>query len=293
MAPPPAMTNYTYAFGDDTGYVLNIDNAQTVPFFDVTDVSGLDSAPARSDTAEHQGTDGTYVDAPFMSMRTIVITGDMYTDPGDPETILNQLKHDYGVGQGIKPFYYQVPGQIVKFLNCLGGGVKFDQDTNRSIGKTAGVQMTLFAGDPYIYDYPPNQSQVGFPTIPGGIGMGFNVAFNMGFGGNIPGSSATVTNYGTHTAYPILTLVGPLVNPVVVDSVNGITMAFAISLQATDSMVVNCKNRSVVLNGTVSRRSTLSGLRWFSVPAGASESVSLYADSGTGSLLVTLYNTYY
>lgn len=292
MAPPPTMTNYTYAFGDDTGFVLNTDNVSTVPFFDVTQVSGLDSAPIRVNTDEHQGMDGTYIDSRFMSSRTIVITGDLYTDINDPETILNQLKTDYGASNQVKPFYFQIPGQSMKFVNCQGGGIKYDHDTNRSIGKTAGVQLTLLVGDPYIYDYPGQLASIAIPTTGAGIGMSFNMAFNMGFGGAITGNAATVQNNGTHTAYPVITLFGPLVNPVLVDSYNGITMPFSISLSAGDTLVIDCRNKSVVLNNVVSRRSALAGLRWFSVPAGASDSVSFYADSGAGSATVSLYNTY-
>ena len=288
---PPSMTNYTYCFGDD-GFVLNTDFTNTLPFFDVTDITGLDSAPQRTNTDEHEGTDGTYVDSQYMSSRTIVITGDMYTALTDPETVLMQLKKQYSGSQGVKPFYFSIPGQVLKYINCLGGGVKYDQDTNRSIGKTAGVQITLFASDPYIYDYPASTAGITLPILSSN-GTGFNMSFNVGFGGQIPGNQATLTNYGTHTAYPIITLAGPLVNPVLVDSISGNSMAFSISLAGSDLLVVNCKNRSVVLNSSVSRRNTLAGINWFSVPAGATESISFYADSGTGSMTFQLSNTYF
>jgi Phage tail protein len=289
--PPSGMTNYTYAFGD-SGFLLNTDNANTVPFFDVTDIAGLDSAPQRTNTDEHQGQDGTYVDSQYMSERTIVITGDMYTDINDPETILMLLRQQFSGSQGVKPFYFALPGQTLKYINCLGGGIKYDQDTNRSIGKTAGVQLTLFAGDPYVYDYPAQVAGIALPVLASN-GMHFNVAFNLGFGGQIAGNQATLTNNGTHTAYPIITLTGPLVNPVLVDSVSGNAMAFSISLQGSDQLAINCQNRSVVLNGTVSRRNTLAGMNWFSVPAGATESISFSADSGTGSMAFQLSNTYF
>jgi hypothetical protein len=289
--PPAGMTNYTYAFGDD-GVVLNTDNANTLPFFDVTDITGLDSAPQRTNTDEHQGTDGTYVDSQYMSSRTIVITGDMYTSINDPETVLMKLKQQFSGSQGVKPFYFALPGQTLKYINCLGGGIKYDQDTNRSIGKTAGVQLTLLAGDPYIYDYPTQQAGITIPVISSN-GMSFNVSFNMGFGGAIVGNQATLTNFGNHTAYPTITLVGPLVNPVLVDSVSGNAMAFSISLSGSDTLVINCHNKSVVLNGTVSRRNTLAGRNWFFVPPGATESISFSADSGTGSAVFQLSNTYF
>jgi tail protein len=292
MAPPSTMTDYTYCY-KDTGFVLNTDFNNTFPFFDVTDVSGLDSAPPRVTTNERSQQDGTYMDAQFTSGRTIVITGDMYTKSGDPETALMQLKRDYGAGSGVNPFYFQIPGQTMKFINCIGGGCKYDHDTNRSIGKTSGVQLTLLASDPYIYDYPGQAVGIQIPTTVTGIGMGFNMGFNLGFGGSLVGNAASVSNVGTHTAYPIITLYGPLVNPVIVDGYTGYTMAFGISLQANDALTIDCRNRSVVLNGTASRRSTLQGNQWPYLPAGYSTSIQFYADSGAGSALVQLYNTYY
>jgi hypothetical protein len=292
MSPPAAMTDYTYCFGD-TGFVLNTDFNNTFPFFDVTDVSGLDSAPPRVTTNERSQMDGTYMDAPFTSGRTIIVTGDMYTKPSDPESQLKLLKRDYGAGSGIKPFYFQIPGSTMQFVNGIGGGCKYDHDTNRSIGKTAGVQLTVLASDPYIYDYPGQAVGIQIPTVVTGIGMGFNTGFNLGFGGTIAGNSATVQNLGTHTAFPIITLYGPLVNPVLVDGYTGYTMSFSISLQASDALVIDCRNRSVVLNGTASRRSTLTGAQWPYLPAGFSSSIQFYADSGAGSAMVQLWNTYY
>jgi Phage tail protein len=284
---PPTMTDYTFAFGN-TGTVLNTDSLG-FPFIDVTSVTGLDTAPLRVATDEHQGSDGTYVDSPFMSMRTIVVTGTLYTDPSDPDTLLNQLRADYA-SDTARPWYFQLPNQPLRFVNAKGGGLQYNIDASRRTGRTP-VQFTVLAGDPYIYDYPMQSSSISVPTI-SNVGMSFNVSFNLGFGGAIPTNAASVTNYGTHTAYPTIILGGPLTNPVLTDAF-GITMAFNLTLAAGDQLVINCKDKSVVLNGMVSRRNTLTGTKWFSVPAGASETVFFGADSGTGSATVNLSSTYY
>lgn len=286
--PPSGMTDYTYAFGDN-GTILNTD-ALSYPFVDVTQVTGLDSAPQRSTTDEHQGMDGTYVDNPFMSMRTIVVTGTLYTLNSDPETLLTSLRSDYQ-SPVVTPFYFQHPGQPLKFLNCKGGGLQYDVDTGRRTGKTA-VQFTALAGDPYIYDYPGQVANIAIPTLVN-LGASFNMAFNVGFGGPLPNYGATVVNGGTHSAYPVITLTGPLVDPILVDSVYGITMMFNITLAAGDYLVIDCKNKSVVLNGQVSRRSTLAGLKWFSVPPKTQSTIAFAASSGTGSASITMYSTYY
>jgi hypothetical protein len=286
--PPAGLTNYTFAFGD-TGSILNTDSIG-LPFVDVTSITGLDTAPLRTTTDEHQGTDGTYVDSPYFSMRTVVVTGTLYTDPLDPDSLLDMLKRDYNSNL-IRPWYFQLPGKPLRFVNGQGGGLVYNVDTNRRIGITP-VQFSVLAGDPYIYDYPGQSIFIGTATVVN-IGTGFNMAFNVGFGGSILTNSGTVVNNGTHTAYPTITMNGPLTNPTLVDSVGGITMSFNITLAAGDQLVVNCKDRSVVLNGTVSRRNTLAGLQWFKVPAGMSETIAFGATAGTGTATVNLYNTYY
>lgn len=285
--PPVGMTDYTFALGDD-GFVLNTDD-MGMPFVDVLSVTGLDTAPLRVSQSEHHGSDGTYIDADHMSMRTIAITGELYTDPSSADLSLSTLKRDYNTPD-IRPFYFQLPGQSLKFVNGQGGGLQYPIDGNRRSGKTP-IQALILAADPYIYDYPPSIDTVSVPTVIT-VGTGFNMAFNVGFGGSVPGNSATVANYGTHTAYPIIQINGPVTNPVLVDAF-GITMSFTISLVAGDQLVVNCKDRSVVLNGVVSRRNTLSGVNWFAVPPGMAETVFFSADAGTGNIVVTLYNTYY
>jgi phage-related protein len=284
----PSLNDYEFQFGD-TGVVLNTDD-MGMPFIDLQSVSGLDTAPLRSSTDEHQGMDGAYVDSPFVSARTIVLTGNLYTDPDDTDTLLDQLRADY-TQDDVRPFYFQLPGRPTRFINCQGGGFRYDIDGGRRAGLTA-IQATLVAEDPYIYDATPTSSTVAVPTL-SILGTSFNMAFNMGFGGPLPNFGATVTNNGNHTAYPIITITGPVTNPVLVDSNSGTTMALNISLSAGDTLVIDTRLKSIVLNNYVSRRTAMAGRTWISVPPGISDTISFTADNGTGSCTVQLYNTYY
>jgi hypothetical protein len=284
---PPALTDYTFAFGE-TGTVLNTDSIG-LPFVDVTQVSGLDTAPLRTSVSERHGKDGTHIDSRFASSRTIVVDGTLYTDSSDPDSLLDSLRRDYA-SDAIRPFYFQLPGRPLRFVNCQGGGAVYDVSQTRRQGVTP-VQFVLLAEDPYIYDYPSQQGVINVPTVIA-VGTGFNMAFNVGFGGGIPTNSATVGNSGTHTAYPTITIQGPVTNPVLTDGF-GITMAMGITLAATDYLVIDCRQKSIVLNGQASRRNVMSGLQWFSVPGGMPETIFFSADAGTGSATVLLNSTYY
>ena len=286
---PPAMTDYTYALGD-TGFVLNSDNSGALPFIDITSIAGLDSAPIRTNTTEHEGTDGTYIDASFQSMRTIVLQGTIYDNTSSPDILCDQLRAAYS-SPAIRPFYFKHPSQSLRFVNCQGGGAQYPVDTSRRLGQT-NVQLTLLASDPYIYDYPGNFATAPFAAT-SGIGIGFNMGFNTGFGGTITLPTCNVANSGTHTAYPVIQLNGPLVNPVLRDSISSTIMQFNISLTASDWLVIDCRNKTVTLDNQVTRRSSLVGINWLSVPAQTADSIFLTADSGSGSFSVLLYNTYY
>jgi hypothetical protein len=124
-------------------------------------------------------------------------------------------------------------------------------------------------------------------------GAGFNMGFNMGFGSPVVVSAGYVFNAGTHTAYPVIKLNGPLAGPVIADTVNGIIMALNINLSSSDQLVIDCRSRSVVLNGSSSARTALQGRKWFFLPAGTGDSFFMSANSGTGTMEVDLYNTYY
>jgi hypothetical protein len=284
----PSLNDYEFQF-DDVGTTLNTDD-MGLPFIDILSVSGLDTAPLRTSTDEHQGMDGTYVDSPFVSARTIVLTGNLYTNPSDPDSLLDSLRADY-TKDDVRPFYFQLPNRPTRFINCQGGGFRYDIDGGRRAGLTA-IQATLVAEDPYIYDAIPASITIAVPTL-SILGMSFNVAFNLGFGGALPNFGATVTNNGNHTAYPLITITGPVTNPVIVDSNSGTTMALNISLAAGDILTIDTRLKSIILNNFVSRRTSMTGRQWISVPPGVSDTISFTADAGTGSCTVKLYNTYY
>jgi hypothetical protein len=439
--PPPGMTDYTYAFGEN-GFVLNTDFVGTLPFVDVTSITGLDGAPIRVVQDEHQGIDGTFIDAIYMSARTIVITGTLYAANNDPETLPDLLRAQFGPGSGIQPFYYQHPSKPMRFINAQGGGAKYDVDAARRLG-ISNLQLTLLASDPYIYDYPPYVYQVTFSPAPafqqintnatfesgitpwvtgnGGTiaqsstiahtgsfslrltpngstanpfaasendavtpgqfcqaniwvncpvgwatgasanidwytsgsvfistttgvvtaltstwtnlvtngqapataafgrvslfmagtpgatvltylddaylyaapGLGFPLGFNTGFGSAALNPIAAAINNGTHEAYPIITLLGPLLNPVITDNFTGKTMRFKINLASRDTLVIDCRTRTVLLNGRTSARYAMQGMQWFTIPALSSNSFNLNCDSGSGQMMVTTFSTYY
>lgn len=141
--------DYTYKLGD-AGIVLNPDGI-SVPFVDVTGVSGLDNPPYRETFREHEGTDGGFLDAEFEKGREITVEGDIYITSDGAETFLDQLKDNYAPVTSPIPFYFKVPGVIERVVFVKPRGVRFDSTQTRRTGVIA-AQFLMYAEDPHIYD---------------------------------------------------------------------------------------------------------------------------------------------
>jgi hypothetical protein len=87
--------------------------------------------------------------------------------------------------------------------------------------------------------------------LPAG-GAAFPFSFAANFGGGISTRPAVaVANAGTHVAYPFMTIFGPAKNPTIVDTVGSQSMPFNITLAATDILLIDCRNKMVILQSGV------------------------------------------
>src|SRR4051794_34797186 len=120
----PSLQDYEYQFDDD-GMPLNSFDAGVVaelPFVDVTRVAGLDSPEFRQATRDHEGLDGGYVDAEFMTIRNVTIECVLYSDPVDPEALPDLIRYNFRPAKLTRPFYFKHPGKPVRvvFGKALG-----------------------------------------------------------------------------------------------------------------------------------------------------------------------------
>lgn len=281
----PILRDYEYQYDDD-GVLFNTSDAvgstATLPFIDVDKVSGLDTPEYRTATRDHEGVDGGYADIEFLSMRTVVIEGTIYADPTDPDTILDQIRYNYRPSSDERPFYFKHPNKPVRVVFGKAQGARYDVEELRRWGSTA-LTCTIVCPNPYIYDATEIQQYGDL----GGLdtGFGFNLGFNFGFGGNNNyDGGATVFNAGTHDAYPIVTIYGPISNPGLSESQSGKRVTFNLDLAPGEYLEVDFRRHRVTQNGITSRRSSLtSGPKsWWSVPAGSASTIRLTGSQGSG-----------
>lgn len=269
--------DYTYQF-TDTGIVLNTDATPTSPFVDITRISGLDSAPVRETSRVREGQDGGFTDVLFEDMRIIVLEGVIYSPPSQIETFLDTLKGNYGPSALPLPFYFFHPtvGQRTVFSKSLG--VRYDADSLRRTGQTV-MQIQLKAEDPTIY----GASQLLNIGLAGASsGRSYNKLYNYGYGG-ATGTSGGMNcyNFGNKPVKAVFTLTN-VINPSIVSDTTGQRLNFSISIQNSDSIAVDLRDKTVVLNGTANRRgSLLGGSQWFLLQPG-NNFIRFLGTAGTG-----------
>lgn len=286
----PSLVNDTTFQLTDTGVVLNDDTVPNVPFIDIETVTGLDSAPFRQTKREHEGVDGGFMDAEFETGRDISLQGVVYSNNNPTETFLDALKANWGPSTTLLPLYYYTLETGLRVIYVKPLGCQYNWDTLRRVGMTA-ITFTAYAEDPRIY----SGSQL-VSVIPVNAtvftGFAFNFGFNLSFGGVTNTSDGQfVYNLGNRPAPIVMTITGPVTNPIIVNDTVSSLMAFNITLGVGDQLVIDTQYRTVRLNGA-NRRSTMTYPGWFDlqpapIAAGGANFIRFRSSGGTGTLTLT------
>ncbi|MFD4526411.1 phage tail protein [Streptomyces sp. NPDC058470] len=128
--------------------------------------------------------------------------------------------------------------------------------------------LTMTAPDPLRYSYGLNASTCPLPSSSGGVT--FPLSFPLNFGPGSSGGRLLLENKGTAPTWPTWRIAGPCVQPVITNTATGDELAFELTLQEGEFLLIDTDARSVLLQGTASRRSTLRpGSDWFPLRPGA------------------------
>ena len=141
-------------------------------------------------------------------------------------------------------------------------------------------QWTFFAPDPRFYD---NTQQNASITITTSLGRTYNRIYPLTYGGGSAAITTTVNNTGWATTYPIITINGPITNPVIGNLTQSSNITISGVYVNTDNIVVDLGQRLVTLNGTPARNLVTGGSNWFSAQPG----VNQFYLTGTGTLAGT------
>lgn len=268
-----------------TGVVLN--SEVLTPFVDIHKVTGLDSAPYRTTERDWEGNDGGFMDAEFEKGRSVILDGTVYSDTDDIESFLDDLKANYAPNTTLQNFYFKSPGVSERLLFVKPLGCRYDWDELRRLGQ-ASIQFSMFAEDPRIYD--STELSVSVPL--GAVvytGFDFDLDFDFGFGGTSSTTDQVVIEIGgNRPTPPTFVIEGPVTNPRILNDDTGAELEFIITLDTGDTLTIDTKYKTVRLNGTANRRSSLVAPDWFFLEPGTN-TLRYRAEAETASTLTIYY----
>lgn len=274
------LNDYTFQL-NNSGVALNTDSI-AFPYVDIDRVQGLDSAPYRETTRDHEGADGGFMDAEFEKGRDIILEGTVFANTSTFEAYMDTLKANYAPVQTPIPFYVKAPGTVERLLFVKPRGVRYDWDAGRRLGMSP-VQFLMFAEDPRQYDAVESTLNINYGGD-AGFGFSFNLGFSLDFGGGATPGGATINNLGNRSTPPTFIILGPVTNPIITNQTYGIAMGFTITLGASDTLTINTRDRTVYLNGNINRRNTMTTPNWFFLEVG-NNFIGYGGQSGGGSSL--------
>jgi hypothetical protein len=205
-------------------------------------------------------------DAPsYRGPRVITLEGTAIApDRAAKESAKDRLAAVLADGSALLPLVVTEPHRTRRALVRLGAESKI---ADRKAGAFE-FSLTMTAPDPLRYSYGLNASTCPLPSSSGGVT--FPLSFPLDFGTGSSGGRLLLDNAGTAPTWPVWRISGPCVQPVVTNTATGEELAFELTLQEGEFLVIDTDARSVLLQGTASRRSALlPGSDWFALRPGA------------------------
>lgn len=262
---------------DDAWYGNAVDDNGVEWFVETED--GWSSGPAiRGDVTDLPGGDGGTDSNPLFSARVISLTG--YAT-GEPAAVNAARLRFPSLTEAARGGVLTVTEDGMSLSSIVRPSGAFRAD--RLGGYTFRWQMQLTAPDPRKYG-PALEQTTTMGASTGGLA--FPMAFPLAFGA-AAGGSVAIGNDGTVKSWPVVRIAGPVVNPRILNPTTGDEFRIALTLAAGEYLDIDTAARTVLLQGTASRRALVSTTgEWLPVaPGGATFTCS--ADTYDASALFT------
>lgn len=272
------ITNYSFSFN---GQVFGGAGSP----YQVLSVDGLESLPGIRNQDDNRGyADGMFSGRDFLAGRMVSIIFNTFGSAGA------SAQDNYNViqrallpqTQGTTPLYFALSDKDVEqVIYARVRALQTNIDPNYSYGYITS-QVQFFCPDPSYYSSNTQTANLAYSPPTGRI---YNRVYNLVYGGGSATITTNVQNTGWGQTYPLITLYGPIDNPVLGNSTQNAQLNFNVSMSASDVLVVDLYNKLITFNGTPARNLLISGT-WFSAQPGTNL-FFLTGDAGSTLINVT------
>ena len=234
----------------------------------LTGMEGWDSPDQRAEYSAREADHGAWAAPVYLSQRPITLAGKIETSGvAVLDSAMEQLIAACALTDTTLTVYETTPKQATVRRS---GPLLLRPITDR----IAEYSILVTAADPRRYSTTLQSQSTALPSVTGGLTLPITMPITIS--ATTVAGSITLTNSGSMATRPTLTLAGPVDTPTIVAALPGGTVtqiAYGGALQAGDVLVIDSAARTVVLNGTASRRLYFSGT-WPEVPANSSVTYS-------------------
>lgn len=257
--------------------------------WELMSLSGLGVTDVRTSDVARPLSHGEFAGLDLLDGKTL--TGQLEFSSDDPAALATAAEAltaafkpaEAGVAEDAVPLALRLPGEGAARL-WFGRPRRVEIDYSRAPWGVLSATWQYRANDPRRYGVSEKTVNLSPPVSSGG--RTYDRTYPLAFGSGSSGTE-TATNSGNVGAHPVWTLSGPLTNPRLENVTTGRTLTTALDLLNGETLVVDFKERTILLGGTASRYSTLtSGAEaWWTLEPGANE-LRLGADAGAGTASV-------
>lgn len=259
------------AFGPGTAYM-------------VTGISGLDDLPAvRGADLGKPADDGDYSGADYTGPRTVTVDFGIIGDSPDDYLIKRDaFAAAFTVGRAPSALLVKDSTRLV-MAKVRKRAVPYVAAYHASATPAA---VEFYCADPRLYDAVVSSATLALDVTTGG--REYDLTFPLAYGTALTPTGAQVSNIGNVAARPVVRFLGPVTSPGIENLTTGERFDLALTVESGEYVDVDMDARTVLLNGTASRRSTVrTGSRWLTLLPGVN-TLALRATAYDASSLATV-----
>jgi hypothetical protein len=169
---------------------------------------------------------------------------------------------------GTTPLYFFLPGtpgDVTQVINARVRAFQTTIDPNYTYGYVV-ARVEFFCPNPTYFNANSQTALLGYfpPT-----GRVYNRVYNLVYDPATLVKTTTISNNGWATTYPVITLNGPIDDPILGNQTTNEYLNLTVSMDSSDVLVVDLYNKLITLNGVSARNLLTSGV-WFAAPPGDS-----------------------